>query len=162
MVLRGAVEHRRKLVHGEGLGQVVRGAAAHGLDGRVHRARRGHGDHRRVRIEQLDLGDQFQPLVRPCGQVDQQNIGGVAAQQAPRLAQVARAFDRVAQAGGDLGAGRAHRCVRIHHQQVQPHRRLGELWNELHRPCVEDCIQHCIRLVLDRTVLRGQWSENRA
>ena len=71
----------------------------------------------------------------------------MAAQETARLGQVARAFDGVAQAGRDLGAGRAHRRVGIHHQQVQANHRLGELWYELHSPCVEDCIQHCIRLI---------------
>ncbi len=131
---RGALEHRRELVHGEGLGQVVGGSAAHGLDGRIHRAGSGHGDHRGLRVEQLDLGDQLQALVDAGGQVDQQNVGRAAAQQAPRLAQVAGALDRVTEAGGNLGAGRAHRGVRIHHQQVQPHRRLSKLRDKLHGP----------------------------
>ena len=72
----GAIQHRRELVHGEGLGQIIGGAAAHRLDGRVDRARGGHGDHRGLRVEQLDLGDQLQPLVGARGQVDQQNVGG--------------------------------------------------------------------------------------
>ena len=146
MVGGGAVEHRRKLVHGEGLGEVIAGSAAHGLDGGIHGAGSGHGDHRGLRVEELDLGDQLQPLVAARRQVDQQNVGGAAAQQVARLLQVAGALDRVAQAGGDLRAGRAHGGVGIHHQQVQPRRRLRKLRHRIHGSCVEDCFQHCIRL----------------
>ena len=106
---RGAVQNRGKLVHGEGLGQVIRGSAAHGLDGGVDRAGGGHGDDRGLRVEELDLADQLQTLVGARRQVDQQDVGGAAAQHAARLPQVAGALHRIAQAGGNLGAGRAHR-----------------------------------------------------
>ena len=161
VVLRGAVEHRRKLIHGKGLGQIIRSAAAHGFDGRVHRARGGHGDDRGVGVEQLDLGDQFQALIRPRGQIHQQDVGGVAAQETPRLGQIARAFDSVAQAGRDFRAGRAHRRVGIHHQQVQANHRLGELWDKLHGPCVEDCIQHCIRLMRGWNIVKFEGQASR-
>jgi hypothetical protein len=123
----GAVQNGGQFIHGEGLGQVVRGSAAHRLDGGVDRARGGHRDHRGLRVEQLDLGDQLQALVRARGQVDQQDVGGAAAQHAARLSQVAGALHRVAQAGGNLGAGRADRGVGVDHQQVQASGRFREL-----------------------------------
>ena len=36
VILRGAIEHCRELVHGKGFGQVIRCTAAHGFDGRIH------------------------------------------------------------------------------------------------------------------------------
>ena len=60
---RGAVEHSRQFVHGEGLGQVVRGSAAHGFDGGVHRAGGGHGDDRGLGIKEFDFADHFQAVI---------------------------------------------------------------------------------------------------
>jgi hypothetical protein len=143
----GAIQNRRELVHGKGLGQVVRGPAAHGFDGGVDRTGGGHGDHCGLWVEELDLGNQFQALARSRRQIDQKNVGGTAPQQTARLAQISGAFDGVAQAGGDLRTGRADGRVRIHHQQVQTHRRLRELGDKLHISSWKNCFEHSIRLM---------------
>jgi hypothetical protein len=52
--------------------------------------------------EQLHLGDQLQALVAGRRQIDQEDVGGVAPQQASRLGQIGGGLHRVAERGGDL------------------------------------------------------------
>src|ERR1039458_1286058 len=64
------------------------------------------------------------------------------------MAHVAGAFNGITEAGGNLGAGRSHRGVRIHHQQMQFGRGFRKLRDSFHGPWVKNCFEHCIRLML--------------
>ena len=76
-----ALDEQRELVEVERLLEVVRGAAAHRLDGVLHRSVGGHQDDREARRLGLDVAEHVETRAVGQPQIEQHEIRGIAAQR---------------------------------------------------------------------------------
>ena len=109
------LQEERQLLQPEGLGQVVVGALADGVDGRLDRAVRGHHDHRTLGREATRGGDQLQPIDAGHPQVGDQGIDGSPSRAPAPPPRADRAWPRNP-VGQTIDQRLRERELVIHHQ----------------------------------------------
>jgi hypothetical protein len=138
----GAVEHAGEVLEGEGLGEVVAGADAHGLDRGGDGGEGGHHHHPDLGIAELDLLQQLQAAAAGELEVEQQHVHALALQGGERLRHAARGEGDQAHAGGDLATGLAHWRVVIDDQDAQRGHALGQTGQTVGAGKGRDADQH--------------------
>ena len=115
-VLDGLLDLELHLLDLERLLHVVEGADLHRLDRRVHRAERGHQDHRRRRMERLGGAQHVEPVAAAHLQVAQHDIELSLVQLLDRDVAVRRLIDFVMRVGQRADDAAPQRIVIICHQ----------------------------------------------
>jgi len=116
LVLEHAIEHDEELVEVDRFGQVVGSARAHGIDGRVHVAERGHHDDRDRVLAGAKLGDELDAVHSRHLEVRHHDVRVERFELAERLERVGRHLDLEAGVAKELRQRGSRVDLVVHHQ----------------------------------------------
>ena len=117
--LGGAIEGGGELFEGEGLGEVVAGAGAHGFDGGVDGGEGGHDDDDGLGMVGVDVFEQREAAAAGELEVEQEDIDGAVLEGEAGGGDGVGGLGGEAEAGGDLGAGVADGGIVVDDQDAE-------------------------------------------
>ena len=123
--LGGAIEGGGELFEGEGLGEIVAGAGAHGLDRRVDGGEGGHHDDDGLRMVGADVFEEREAAAAGKLQIEQENVDGAVLEGEARGGDGVCRLGGEAEAGGDFGAGVADGAVVVDDQDAEGWEAIG-------------------------------------
>ena len=121
----GALEGGGELFEGEGLGEIVAGAGAHGFDCRVDGGEGGHDDDDGLGMVGVDVFEQREAAAAGKLEVEQEDIDGAVGEGEARGGDGVRGLGGEAEAVGDFGAGVADGGVVVDDQDTERGRVVG-------------------------------------
>ena len=123
--LGGAFEGGGELFEGEGLGEIVAGADAHGFDCGVDAGEGGHDDDDGLRVAGADVFEQREAAAAGQLEVEQEDVDGVVGEGEAGGGDGVGGLGGEAEAAGDLGAGVADRGVVVDDQDAERGEAIG-------------------------------------
>ena len=123
--LGGAFEGGGELFEGEGLGEIVAGTDAHGLDGGVDGGEGGHDDDDGLGMLGANVFEQGEAAAAGKLEVEQEDVDGVVGQGEAGGGDGVGGLGGEAEAAGDLGAGVADGRVVVDDQDAERRKAVG-------------------------------------